>query len=117
MKRDRLTPLLNGFDVKTYPHDGLAHFAYTGRGWVCWRDGIILGTGWADIDPRWFERLCRFINGQDVSPFVYLGFGSPTFGSAQFARWLDKEAKIRGFAQSEEKLEVLTEVKLDLASQ
>lgn len=104
MKKDHLTPMLNGFDYKTSHQDGMAHFAYTGKGWICWRDKLVLGTGWADIDPNWFDGLCRYLNaskfgGITASPFVYLGFGSPIFGSSKFNQWLTREGQERGFKQ------------------
>lgn len=116
MKKDRRTPLLNGFDVKELVSDGLAHFAYTGRGWICWRDGVLLGIGWADVDPEWFNRLCSFLNKTPVdgSAFVYLGHGNPKFGSEMFSRWLDKEAQIRGHVVSESRLDVLNEIVFDI---
>lgn len=106
MKKDRLTPLLNGFDYKSHAQDGLAHFTYTGRGWLCWRDGVILGTGWADINPRWFESLCSFINGKPDGAFVFIGHGSPVFGSRKFYKWLETEGKERGYSASESQIDM-----------
>jgi hypothetical protein len=118
IKRQKTKTKINGFDPLTQPQDGFVRYGYTGRGWICWRDGEILGDGWADTDVKWFDRLAAFLNAKhelaNEPSFVDLGFGAPRPNSKEFTRWLNSEVREYGYEAAEQRLErmdIIIEVK------
>lgn len=115
-KTDKVTPLLRDIDRALMIKDGRAYYGYTGRGWVCWMDDIILGYGWTLVNPAWFEGYCRFVNNApddyqgtyfvELKPGVY----PSDLGVVEFYKWLQKEAKYVSFQREESKSELYEEL-------
>jgi hypothetical protein len=76
-KVDRVAAILKGVNVDAFSTE-LAQYAWTGRAWVCWYQGKVLGFSQKHCNPGWFNDLCRFLNKDDRGEFkINLGKKEP----------------------------------------
>lgn len=96
----RLPRLLNGLELASLPHDGICHYGYTGKAWIMWRDGILLGFGDSNTDVYWIEGMLNAANNEQGVTFVDLLHGAPPPYTRAFARWHEKEEQKQIFEKN-----------------